>query len=64
MDETGDVLTGINIVLRALEEPVRQIADNAGMEGSVVVDHLKSAEVGVGYNAATDEWVNMIEAVL
>ena len=62
LDETGDVLTGINIVLRALEEPVRQIADNAGMEGSVVVDHLKSAEVGVGYNAATDEWVNMIEA--
>lgn len=62
LDETGDVLTGINIVLRALEEPVRQIADNAGMEGSVVVDHLKSAEVGVGYNVATDEWVNMIEA--
>lgn len=62
LDETGDVLTGINIVLRALEEPVRQIADNAGKEGSVVVDHLKSAEVGVGYNAATDEWVNMIEA--
>ncbi|EST89385.1 chaperonin GroEL [Vagococcus lutrae] len=62
LDETGDVLTGINIVLRALEEPVRQIADNAGMEGSVVVDHLKSAEVGVGYNAATGEWVNMIEA--
>ncbi|MBP1039825.1 chaperonin GroEL [Vagococcus sp. BWB3-3] len=58
----GDEQTGINIVLRALEEPIRQIADNAGHEGSVVVDKLKQAEIGVGFNAATDEWVNMIDA--
>ncbi|MBM6618630.1 chaperonin GroEL [Bacillus suaedaesalsae] len=58
----GDVQTGINIVLRALEEPVRQIAHNAGLEGSVIVERLKREEVGVGYNAATGEWVNMFEA--
>ncbi len=58
----GDVATGINIVLRALEEPVRQIAHNAGLEGSVIVDRLKKEQVGVGFNAANGEWVNMIEA--
>jgi len=58
----GDVATGINIVLRALEEPVRQIAHNAGLEGSVVVDRLKKEQIGVGFNAATGEWVNMFEA--
>ncbi len=58
----GDEATGINIVLRALEEPVRQIADNAGLEGSVVVERLKGEEPGVGFNAATSDWVNMIEA--
>lgn len=58
----GDEQTGINIVLRALEEPVRQIAANAGMEGSVIVDKLKHAKPGIGYNAKTNEWVNMIEA--
>ncbi|WP_062352609.1 chaperonin GroEL [Bacillus kwashiorkori] len=58
----GDTLTGVKIVLRALEEPVRQIAENAGLEGSVVVEHLKNEKVGVGFNAATGEWVNMIEA--
>ncbi|MGE8207116.1 chaperonin GroEL [Heyndrickxia sp. NPDC080065] len=58
----GDVATGINIVLRALEEPVRQIAHNAGLEGSVIVDRLKKEKVGVGFNAANGEWVNMIEA--
>ncbi len=58
----GDEQTGINIVLRALEEPVRQIAENAGMEGSVIVDKLKHAKPGIGYNAKTNEWVNMIEA--
>ncbi|OMP67991.1 chaperonin GroEL [Domibacillus epiphyticus] len=57
----GDVATGVKIVLRALEEPVRQIAHNAGLEGSVIVERLKREEVGVGYNAATGEWVNMIE---
>ena len=49
-------------MLRALEEPVRQIAHNAGYEGSIVIDRLKHAEVGTGFNAATGEWVNMIEA--
>ncbi|MBJ7634798.1 chaperonin GroEL [Weissella confusa] len=62
LSETGDVQTGINIVRRALEEPVRQIAENAGLEGSVIVNQLKSEKPGVGYNAATDEWVDMIEA--
>ncbi|ARK24509.1 chaperonin GroL [Sporosarcina sp. P37] len=58
----GDVATGIKIVLRALEEPVRQIATNAGLEGSIVVDRLKREEVGVGFNAAEGTWVNMVEA--
>ncbi|MGG0241060.1 chaperonin GroEL [Bacillus rhizoplanae] len=58
----GDIATGINIVLRALEEPVRQIAINAGLEGSVVVERLKGEKVGVGFNAATGEWVNMLES--
>lgn len=61
-NETGDVATGIRIVLRALEEPVRQIAENAGYEGSVIVDRLKKEELGIGFNAATGEWVNMLEA--
>ncbi|MDG3132636.1 chaperonin GroEL [Streptococcus suis] len=59
---SGDDETGRNIVLRALEEPVRQIAYNAGYEGSVVIDRLKNSELGTGFNAATGEWVNMIEA--
>ncbi|WP_298470168.1 chaperonin GroEL [uncultured Psychrobacillus sp.] len=58
----GDVATGIRIVLRSLEEPVRQIANNAGLEGSIVVDRLKREDIGMGFNAATGEWVNMIEA--
>ncbi|MFD0717264.1 chaperonin GroEL [Paenibacillus sp. GCM10027626] len=58
----GDEQTGVNIVLRALEEPVRTIAANAGQEGSVIVERLKNEKVGVGYNAASGEWVNMFEA--
>ncbi|MCG7337189.1 chaperonin GroEL [Sporosarcina sp. ACRSM] len=58
----GDVATGVKIVLRALEEPVRQIANNAGLEGSIVVDRLKREEVGTGFNAADGEWVNMMQA--
>lgn len=58
----GDVATGVRIILRALEEPVRQIAENAGFEGSIIVDRLKREEVGMGFNAATGEWENMIEA--
>ncbi|MFD1413329.1 chaperonin GroEL [Oceanobacillus jeddahense] len=58
----GDEATGASIVLRALEEPVRQIVHNAGLEGSIIVERLKGEKVGIGYNAATDEWVNMVEA--
>ncbi|HEV4009674.1 TPA: chaperonin GroEL [Streptococcus pneumoniae] len=61
LELTGDETTGRNIVLRALEEPVRQIAHNAGFEGSIVIDRLKNAELGIGFNAATGEWVNMID---
>lgn len=58
----GDVETGINIVLKALTAPVRQISENAGLEGSIIVERLKHADSGVGFNAATNEWVNMLEA--
>ncbi|KHD44688.1 chaperonin GroEL [Streptococcus hongkongensis] len=57
----GDKATGRNIVLRALEEPVRQIAYNAGYEGSVIIDRLKNSSKGTGFNAANGEWVDMIE---
>lgn len=62
VDATGDELTGVNLVRKALESPVRQIADNAGVEGSVIVDRLKKEAVGFGYNAANGEWVDMIKA--
>lgn len=62
LEAEGDVKTGINIVRRAIEEPVRQIANNAGLEGSVVVAEVKKAGVGIGYDAANDKYVNMIEA--
>ncbi|AVP37560.1 chaperonin GroEL [Staphylococcus felis] len=62
IEAVGDEATGVNIVLKALQAPVRQIAENAGLEGSVIVERMKNAEPGVGYNAATDEWVNMLEA--
>ncbi|WP_028778431.1 chaperonin GroEL [Shimazuella kribbensis] len=57
----GDEKTGVSIIKRSLEEPVRQIAHNAGLEGSVIVERLKKEEVGVGFNALTGEWVNMIQ---
>lgn len=59
---SGDVKTGAAIIRRALEEPVRQIAENAGLEGSVVVAEVKKSPVGVGFNAATEEYVDMIGA--
>jgi chaperonin GroEL len=58
----GDVKVGVNIVKRAIEEPVRQIANNAGLEGSVVVEAVKKAGDGVGFNAVTNEYVDMIKA--
>ncbi|KPC77077.1 chaperonin GroEL [Laceyella sacchari] len=57
----GDEKTGVSIIKRALEEPVRQIAHNSGLEGSVIVERLKKEEVGIGFNALTGEWVNMIQ---
>ena len=62
LDLEGDDATGRNIVLRALEEPVRQIAYNAGYEGSVIIDKLKNSPVGTGFNAANGEWVEMVES--
>ncbi len=62
LDETaGDEKTGVQIVLKALEEPVKQIAKNAGLEGSVIVDKVKSCDKGIGYNALTEEYVDMLE---
>jgi len=57
-----DEKTGIEIVRKALEEPLRQIANNAGLEGSVIVEKVKNAEPGIGFNALTGEFVNMIES--
>lgn len=54
--------TGATIIKRALEEPIRQIASNAGIEGSIVVENLKSKEEGMGYNAAEGQYVNMFDA--
>lgn len=57
----GDAKTGASIIIRALEEPVRQIAENAGFEGSVVVDAVKAQKKGFGFNAATEKYVDMIK---
>ncbi len=62
LDLEADEATGRNIVLRALEEPVRQIALNAGYEGSVVIERLKNSATGTGFNAANGEWVDMVTA--
>ncbi|SFS90614.1 chaperonin GroEL [Marininema halotolerans] len=61
LEASGDEMTGIKIIRRALEEPLRQIAFNAGLEGSVIVERIKNVEVGIGFNAATGEWVDMIK---
>lgn len=62
IEATGDEKTGVEIVKRAIEEPVRQIAYNAGLEGAVIVDTIKRSEKGVGFNALTEEYVDMIAA--
>ncbi|MCF1684720.1 chaperonin GroEL [Tetragenococcus halophilus] len=62
LDADDDAITGVNIVLRALEEPVRQISENAGFEGSVIIEKLKGEKLGIGFNAATGQWVNMVDA--
>ena len=61
-DLTEDEKAGFKIVRRALEEPIRQIAENAGLDGAVIADKAKNAAKGVGFNAATQKWVNMLEA--
>ena len=59
---TGDEKTGGKIVLKALESPMRQIAMNAGLEGAVIVNKVKELEKGVGFNALTEEYVEMVDA--
>ena len=59
---SGDEKVGFSILKRALEEPIRQIAENAGVDGAVIADKAKNGEKGIGYNAAKGEWVNMMEA--
>ena len=58
----GDEKTGASIIMRALEEPVRQIAENAGFEGSVVVAKIKNSDKGEGFNASTEQYMNMMDA--
>ena len=61
LEATGDVQTGINLVKRAVEEPLRQIAYNAGLEGSVVVEKVKNTDSGIGFNALTEEYIDMVK---
>lgn len=60
-DMEGDERTGANIILKALESPLRRIAENAGLEGSVIIDKVKAEEPGFGFNALTEQYVNMVE---
>lgn len=62
LEVEGDVRTGVQLVRRAIEEPVRQIADNAGLEGSIVVDKVKAAGAGIGFNALTEEYEDMVKS--
>ena len=61
-NDNADIQTGINIVRRALEEPLRQIAQNAGLEGSVIVNEAKSRKKTEGFDAYNEKWVDMFEA--
>jgi chaperonin GroEL len=60
-DQSGDIKTGIRIVLKALEEPVRQIAANAGLDGSVICEKVKNSEPGIGFDALNEQYVDMME---
>ncbi|MDW7758567.1 MAG: TCP-1/cpn60 chaperonin family protein, partial [Desulfuromonadales bacterium] len=62
VDVKGEQVFGVNIVKRALEEPLRQIAANAGQEGSIVVNEVKSKKGAYGFNAATDEYTDLVKA--
>jgi len=61
VEAEGDMAVGVRIVRRALEEPLRQIAENAGLEGSVVIEHVKNAEPGVGFDALTEQYADMVK---
>jgi chaperonin GroEL len=61
LDVSGDELTGVNIVKKVVEEPIRWIANNAGKDGAVIADAVKKSPVGVGYNAEADQFGNMVE---
>ncbi|MDO5708357.1 MAG: chaperonin GroEL [Andreesenia angusta] len=60
-ESEGDEKTGVSIIIKALEEPVRQIAANAGLEGSIIVEKIKASEKGIGFDALSEEYVNMID---
>ena len=60
--EEADAKTGVAIILKALEEPVKQIAKNAGLEGSVIIEKIKNSKAGIGFNALIEEYVDMVEA--
>ncbi|MFY9141115.1 MAG: chaperonin GroEL [Thermacetogeniaceae bacterium] len=62
IDVEGDMAVGVRIVRRALEEPLRQLAENAGLEGSVVIEHVKESAPGVGFNVLSEEYVDMVKA--
>ncbi|MGI6558704.1 MAG: chaperonin GroEL [Limnochordia bacterium] len=62
VEADGDILVGVNIVRRALDEPLRQIASNAGLEGSVIVERVREADRGVGFNAMTEQFEDMVKA--
>jgi len=62
IDATGEVKTGVEIIKKALEEPLRQIANNAGLEGSVIVEKVKEQKAGIGFNAANEQYTDMIAA--
>jgi len=61
LDVSGDEATGTNVVKKAVEEPIRLIAINAGKDGSVIVDAVKKSAAGVGYDAVADDFVDMVE---
>lgn len=61
-EKSGDERTGVQIVLKALEEPIRQIAINAGLDGSVICENVKKSEAGIGFNVVSEEYLNMVEA--
>ena len=61
LEVTGDELIGVDVIRKAVTEPLRWIANNAGKDGSVVIDSVKKSPKGVGYDADNDEYVNMVE---